>query len=831
MESDVKPDEERMSCACSSEKKGRNLVVCIDGTSNQFGPHNTNVIELYSELIKDDDQLTYYNSGIGTYAKPSWKSWSYVKQVVDNKIDLAIAWNFEKIVIAAYRWLSQNYEDGDRIYLFGFSRGAYQVRALAGMIHKVGLVHKGNEEQIPFTYKLYADEKSKEYYPPQPKKLLQHLHLHKTPVKPTPVNMPERFKTTFSRENVRVHFIGVWDTVSSVGTVWNKVLPLTDETEYVCFFRHALALDECRVKYLPEYAHGGVSQQKVARRNEDPSQPAKARRSADLAADEDKVKYTKLGIKISASRSRIKEVWFPGTHSDIGGGNQLNPNLKLGKTPGLWMSYEAMSNGLQMRPTKVDWDWKNLWEVKESLTPVWGIFDWLPFKRLSYKDLSSTTYRMDKGHGRKMKAGQKIHASVAFCPTSYCPKAKLSPESSVKAWVNIIGRGDYEWWGWTDGFKDVLELDIFDDTTVKEVKEVIQKLKAGPDTEKGVWLHRLLVMSWSWEGSQTLVDQGYWIYLDEEMVQRFLCIEGWENDVKLARWIASFMEKCGFRNKRMESRMIKSLERGLVGNISEVTLSSLQILRWLLNGSVYRNDYLQMLFTQNDCTMISILQSKLTCDDVDIQCQALKVLAASMAHNDLRNLISNPDMIHTIQGLLANTLVASMNHSHLYDLISIPEMMSAIHNRLRAGNWRLQILGLETLVACLDLNDLHTLIFNHETISTIHELLVGEDEEVQDKALATLVASMDHSNLYDLIFTPGMISAIYSKLRADDGRVEISALQTIKASMTHNDLHSLVFNPQTISIIQGLLADANENVQCNALDILVASMNHSETSA
>ena len=53
---------------------------------------NTNVIELYSQLKNDHKQITYYDSGIGTYAKPSWKSWKYLKQVVDNKIDLAIAW-------------------------------------------------------------------------------------------------------------------------------------------------------------------------------------------------------------------------------------------------------------------------------------------------------------------------------------------------------------------------------------------------------------------------------------------------------------------------------------------------------------------------------------------------------------------------------------------------------------------------------------------------------------------------------------------------------------------------------------------------------------------
>lgn len=59
-----------------------------------FNLQNTNVIELYSHILKEEenDQLTYYDSGIGTYARPSWRSLSYLKQVFDNKIDLAIAW-------------------------------------------------------------------------------------------------------------------------------------------------------------------------------------------------------------------------------------------------------------------------------------------------------------------------------------------------------------------------------------------------------------------------------------------------------------------------------------------------------------------------------------------------------------------------------------------------------------------------------------------------------------------------------------------------------------------------------------------------------------------
>jgi len=99
------------SCTlCNATETGRNLILSFDGTSNQYGKNvpfpllvqdlwfiltplqNTNVIELHSRIIKDENQLRYYNSGIGTYARPSWRSWKYFKQVIGNKIDLAIAW-------------------------------------------------------------------------------------------------------------------------------------------------------------------------------------------------------------------------------------------------------------------------------------------------------------------------------------------------------------------------------------------------------------------------------------------------------------------------------------------------------------------------------------------------------------------------------------------------------------------------------------------------------------------------------------------------------------------------------------------------------------------
>ncbi|KAJ7853065.1 hypothetical protein B0H14DRAFT_2165809, partial [Mycena olivaceomarginata] len=232
----------------------------IDGTSNQFGIYNTNVVELHTRETLDAkaNQSKYYNCGIGTYV-PAQAIFKSVGQWVDHVIDLAFARHFKDIILQAYKWLSQMYQPGDKIFVFGFSRGAYQARALAGMIEKVGLVDIGNEAMIP---------------------------LFVPTVSQAPDQMASNFKRTFSstREGVRIHFAGLWDTVSSKGVVSGKLLPLTSSAHHICIFRHALALDERRVKFLPEYVAGGGS----------------AQQSNSQSASPD-----------------VKEVWFPGTHSDM----------------------------------------------------------------------------------------------------------------------------------------------------------------------------------------------------------------------------------------------------------------------------------------------------------------------------------------------------------------------------------------------------------------------------------------------------------------------------------------------------------------------------------
>ncbi|KAF4596088.1 hypothetical protein EYR38_007462 [Pleurotus pulmonarius] len=114
----------------------RTLVLCFDGTGDQFDEDNSNIVQLFTLLKKDnrDVQMVYYQAGIGTYTSPNIATPLMAK--VSKTLDEMVAWNLDRHVMDGYEFLMQNYKAGDRICIFGFSRGAYTARALAGMIHK-----------------------------------------------------------------------------------------------------------------------------------------------------------------------------------------------------------------------------------------------------------------------------------------------------------------------------------------------------------------------------------------------------------------------------------------------------------------------------------------------------------------------------------------------------------------------------------------------------------------------------------------------------------------------------------------------------------------------
>ncbi|CAG8979226.1 hypothetical protein HYALB_00011283 [Hymenoscyphus albidus] len=200
--------------------KGRTIIVCLDGTGDQFDHDNSNVVNFVRCLKKDDpNQVTYYQAGIGTYSGDHG-----LKDGITASLDMAVGSGLGFHIKDAYRFLMQNYNEGDKVCLLGFSRGAYTVRCLAGMIHKVGLLPAHNGAQVSFAYNFYKNDNSPDW------------------------KMSREFKETFCI-NIEVYFVGLWDCVASVGFIPRKLPFSKSATSSVHYFRHAMALDEHRAKF------------------------------------------------------------------------------------------------------------------------------------------------------------------------------------------------------------------------------------------------------------------------------------------------------------------------------------------------------------------------------------------------------------------------------------------------------------------------------------------------------------------------------------------------------------------------------------------------------
>ena len=328
----------------------RNIVLCLDGTSNKYASANTNVVKLYAMLDRARiDQLSYYQPGIGTFAPPG--VWGHIKQWFVTRLDLAIAWLLSDHVADAYRFLMRYYREGDSIFIFGFSRGAYTARVLAGMLHKVGLLTQGNEELIPFAWDIFK----------------RHDQA-----------LAEGFQKTFSRP-VRVHFLGLWDTVSSVGWFWApQHFQYTENNPSVDIVRHAVALDERRA-YFVQNLWGIVPED-------------------------------------------LEQVWFPGVHCDVGGGYPEDRS-GLSAIALQWMAGKAEAAGLifdsAMKATVLPAQSTPKYAApdagappNELLTGLWWIVEYLP-KR--YKDPAAnfaTRWMLHAGRPRHVNAKAKVHASV-----------------------------------------------------------------------------------------------------------------------------------------------------------------------------------------------------------------------------------------------------------------------------------------------------------------------------------------------------------------------------------------------------------------------------------
>lgn len=271
----------------------KRIVVCCDGTWNKPGnmdrgqPVETNVEKIYQAIDSKDSlvtQVKYYGQGIGT---------GY--SLRDKFLGGGMGAGIDRHIQDAYKFLMWTYEPGDEIYFFGFSRGAYTVRSLAGLIRNCSIMKPEYLHLVNEAYHLYRDRSE-----------LTHPD----------GDLMKAFKKSYGiDQEIPIKFLGVWDTVGSLGIPlpwfnwWNKKYLFHDVKlgSQIQYAYHALAIDEQRRSFAPTLWDPSTSE--------------------------------------SAPSKQISEqVWFAGTHSNVGGGYVDNglSNITL-----KWMIDKAKDTGLE----------------------------------------------------------------------------------------------------------------------------------------------------------------------------------------------------------------------------------------------------------------------------------------------------------------------------------------------------------------------------------------------------------------------------------------------------------------------------------------------------
>ncbi len=262
----------------------KNILVFSDGTGQEGGiRHDTNIYKLFN-MVEDrtERQVAFYDRGLGT----GWR------KITGNVAGRGISKNIKE----CYHFIFNHFSAGDRIFLFGFSRGATTVRSLSSFIHLFGVLPKSRPELIQRAYSIYKiSDRDKRNSRAQ--------------------EFVKRHHTMWCR----ITFLGVWDTVAALGVPIKFISVLLDKipfyrhrfqdltlSESVEHARHALAIDDQRLTFHPTVWEGPLKEHQT-----------------------------------------MKQVWFGGMHTDVGGGyrEQGLSDITLG-----WMVREAQSHGLLIYP-------------------------------------------------------------------------------------------------------------------------------------------------------------------------------------------------------------------------------------------------------------------------------------------------------------------------------------------------------------------------------------------------------------------------------------------------------------------------------------------------
>jgi uncharacterized protein (DUF2235 family) len=327
----------------------KNIVICCDGTGNQVEGNLSKVLKLFRILQKSGEQRVYYGPGIGTLGTDD--PWTVFKQNAKAVFGLATGYGLDDEILEAYKFLVDHYEDGDDIFLFGFSRGAYTVRALAGFINMVGLLPP--DQANIADYGLVAYKRSSEK---------NDLHL------------AWDFGSITGGRAIAVKFVGVWDTVASmIVPRWDRLyptlqtLPYTRQNKSVQIFRQAMAIDERRRMFR-----------------------------LNRWMDPQSYFANRFG---TAAPQYIKQVWFAGVHADVGGGYPENES-GLSKFPLCWLIDEAVQHGLKINAglkdhlvlgmpyphaTRTYVAPNAAGTLHDSMTWAWRLIEWIP-RRVKYEE-------------------------------------------------------------------------------------------------------------------------------------------------------------------------------------------------------------------------------------------------------------------------------------------------------------------------------------------------------------------------------------------------------------------------------------------------------------
>ncbi|WP_346897713.1 DUF2235 domain-containing protein [uncultured Roseibium sp.] len=374
---------------------GKNIVILCDGTSNEVSADRTNILRLFGTLEKNDRQVVFYDPGVGTFGAENSVSYYYRKAV--EIWGLATGWGLDVNVKEAYRFVVSHYdpdrkgEDADRLYLFGFSRGAYTARVLAGFIRAVGLIPRENLNLLDYAYRAYKDiglnvDNGKKEEEGNSKAAFAEINLYQRILQP---------------KTISIKLLGLFDTVGSViesGRYGPRLRShaFTRTNTSVEHVRHALAIHERRTMFQPQLWSAGI--------------------------DFRPIPFTEKG----AVPQDVKEVWFSGVHGDIGGGYR-EKDSGLAKVTLEWMIEETKPFGLLYKTKTVNdivlGKKKNSTYVgpdakarrNESMNPAWSILEIIPRKRSKYSEAAENGqggWYIPMGRARTIPEGAWIHKSV-----------------------------------------------------------------------------------------------------------------------------------------------------------------------------------------------------------------------------------------------------------------------------------------------------------------------------------------------------------------------------------------------------------------------------------